>query len=75
MSRPIVMVGCWPRRMAAELAATYCGEANVKSFLKRVGSEYPQPRVKESGRQLWLKDDLDQVIAPDFVPGDLAEDL
>jgi hypothetical protein len=75
MSRPIVLVGCWPRRMPAEVAATYCGEPNVKSFLKRVGSEYPQPRVKEGNRQLWLKDDLDQVIAPDLVPHDLAEDL
>jgi hypothetical protein len=45
MSKAIVLVGCWPRRMPAELAATYCGEPTVKSFLKRVGSEYPQPRV------------------------------
>ena len=29
-----------------QLAATYCGEPNVRSFLKRVGSEYPQPRVQ-----------------------------
>jgi hypothetical protein len=75
MTRPIVMVGCWPRRMVAELAAAYCGEPSVKSFLKGVGSEYPQPRVKEGNRQLWLKDDLDQAIAPDLVPRDLAEDL
>jgi hypothetical protein len=61
--------------MPAELAATYCGEPTVKSFLKRVGAEYPEPRVKEGSRQLWLKDDLDQVIAPDLVPHDLAEDL
>jgi hypothetical protein len=75
MSKAIVLVGCWPRRMPAELAATYCGEPTVKSFLKRVGSEYPQPRVKEGNRQLWLKDDLDQVMAPDLAPRDLAEDL
>jgi hypothetical protein len=77
MARPMVLVGCWPRRMSAELAATYCGEPTVKTFLKRVGSEYPQPRVNEGHRRLWLKDDLDHAIAPDLVPthDDLAEDL
>jgi hypothetical protein len=24
MNRPMILVGCWPRRMCAELAATYC---------------------------------------------------
>jgi hypothetical protein len=75
MTKPVFVVGCWPRRMPAELAATYCGEPTVKSFLKRVGSEYPRPRVNEGKRRLWLKDDLDQVIAPDLVPDDIAEDL
>jgi hypothetical protein len=76
MTRPVVLVGCWPRRMSAELAAVYCGEPSVKSFLRRVGSEYPRPRVNERRRRLWLRDDLDQVIAPAMVPiSDLAEDL
>jgi hypothetical protein len=75
MSRPVILVGCWPRRMSAELAATYCGEPNPAAFLKRVGSEYPKPRVNEGKRRLWLRDDLDQAIAPDLVPHDLAEDL
>jgi hypothetical protein len=76
MPRPaIIPAGSWPRRMSAEFAAAYCGEATVESFLKRVGSEYPRPRVKEGRRQLWLRDDLDRAIAPDIVPGDLAEDL
>jgi hypothetical protein len=35
--------------MSAELAAAYCGEGSVKDFLKRVGSEYPEARVKEGG--------------------------
>jgi hypothetical protein len=76
MSRAI-LVGVWPRRMSADLAAVYCGETSAKAFLKRVGSEYPQPRVKEGNRQLWLKDDLDQAILPPDVatPRDLAEDL
>lgn len=76
MSRSTVLVGCWPRRMPAELAATYCGESSVKDFLRRVGSEYPEPRVQEGNRRLWLKDDLDQAIAPDLPSHrDLAEDL
>jgi hypothetical protein len=77
MNRPVIMVGCWPRRMSAELAAVYCGEGSVKDFLKRVGSEYPEARVKEGRRKLWLRDDLDQAILPPGLnaPGDLAEDL
>ena len=60
MSRPMILVGCWPRRMSAELAATYCGEPSTEAFLKRVGKDYPQPRVNEGRRRLWLRDDLDQ---------------
>ena len=47
----------------------------MEAFLKRVGTEYPQPRIKEGRRLLWFRDDLDRAIAPDIVPGDLAEDL
>jgi len=36
----------WPRRMPAELAAAYCGEPTVEAFKARVGTEYPEPRVK-----------------------------
>jgi hypothetical protein len=77
MSRPLILVGCWPRRMPAELAATYCGEPNAGAFLKRVGKEYPQPRVSEGRRRLWLRDDLDQAILPADTQGarDVAEDL
>lgn len=71
----IIPIGAWPRRMPAEIAAGYCGESSVEAFLRRFGSEYPQPRVKEGRRQLWLRDDLDRAIAPDLAPGDLAEDL
>lgn len=51
--------------MRAELAAAYVGEKTVEGFLKRVGKEYPWPRVKDGRRQLWLIDDLDKAIAPD----------
>src|SRR6266436_5241422 len=71
----IIPAGSWPRRMPAQIAAGYCGEPTVEAFLKRVGSEYPQPRIKDGRRKLWLRDDLDRAIAPDIVPGDLAEDL
>ena len=65
MSRPpIIPLGSWPRRMGAELAAAYCGESSVGAFIKRVGAEYPQPRVCEGRRRLWLKDDLDAAILP-----------
>ena len=50
--------------MSAELAAGYCGETSVDAFLSRVGKEYPQPRVNEGRRRLWLKDDLDRAILP-----------
>ena len=69
--------GSWPRRMAAELAAAYCGEQSVDAFLKRVGKEYPNPRVAEGRRRLWLKDDLDSAILPPELmhTADVAGDL
>jgi hypothetical protein len=77
VSRPVVIVGCWPRRMPAELAATYCGEPSTNAFLKRVGTEYPRPRVNDGKRRLWLKDDLDRALLPSELVAarDLAEDL
>ena len=62
--------------MHAELAATYCGEASVDAFLRRVGKEYPHPRVNDGRRRLWLKDDLDKALLPPDLPDrDAAEDL
>ena len=50
MRRPsVIPMGSWPRRMPAELAAGFCGEATVEAFIKRVGTEYPQPRIKRGG--------------------------
>jgi hypothetical protein len=73
----IIPAGSWPRRMRAELAAAYCGEPTVEAFLKRVGSEYPQPRTTEGRRRLWLRDDLDQAILPEELQRDrdVVEDL
>jgi hypothetical protein len=59
------------------VAAGYCGEDSVEAFIKRVGSEYPQPRVNDGRRKLWLRDDLDQAILPPELVAvrDLAADL
>lgn len=68
----------WPRRMNAELAAAYCGEASVRAFLSRVGAtkEFPLPRIREGRRVLWLRDDLDKAMEPRGAePRDIAEDL
>jgi hypothetical protein len=45
--------------------------------MKRVGGEYPQPRVNDGRRKLWLRDDLDHAILPPELTAvrDLAEDL
>jgi hypothetical protein len=77
MSRaPVIPLGCWPRRMSADLAAGYVGESSVGAFIRRVGRDYPQPRVNEGRRQLWLRDDLDKaIVPPDLTERDVAEDL
>lgn len=67
--------GAWPRRMPADMAAGYCGEASVDDFLSRVGTEYPLPRVDEGPRKLWLRDDLDRAILPETLSFDAAEVL
>ncbi len=41
--------------MPASLAAGYYGESTVDAFLKRVGKEYPLPRIKQGRR---LRNDL-----------------
>jgi hypothetical protein len=75
--RAVIPIGSWPRRMCAELAAGYCGEPSVEAFIARVGAEYPQPRVDEGRRRLWLRDDLDEAILPEDLrrDRDVAEDL
>jgi hypothetical protein len=72
-----IPVGSWPRRMSAPVAAGYVGESSTEAFLKRVGREYPLPRVAEGRRRLWLRDDLDAAILPRELVRvtDVAEDL
>lgn len=77
MTRPrrpaVIPPGCWPARLPPELAAGYCGERSVEAFLARVGSEYPEPDVKEGRRQLWLRESLDRAIAPSSPFGPMAD--
>jgi len=63
--------------MGAELAAGYCGEPTVESFMLRVGTEYPLPRIDDGRRKLWLRDDLDRAILPPELVSvvDVVEDL
>jgi hypothetical protein len=63
--------------MCAAVAAGYCGEDSIEAFMKRVGTEYPLPRVNDGRRKLWLRDDLDQAILPPELTAvrDLVEDL
>ena len=62
--------------MSAELAAGYCGEPSVEAFIARVGTEYPEPRVNDGRRRLWIRDDLDKaILPPDLQDRDAAEDL
>jgi hypothetical protein len=63
--------------MCTAVAARYCGEESVEVFIKRVGTEYPQPRINDGRRKLWLCDDLDRAILPPELTAvpDLGEDL
>ena len=63
--------------MTPEVAAAYCGERSVESFLARVGKEYPRPRIDQGRRKLWLRDDLDTAILPPDLRSvaDVLEDL
>lgn len=62
MSKAIIPPGCWPRRMNAAMAAGYVGEVSAEAFRRRVGIDYPAPRVDQGRRQLWLIDDLDHAM-------------
>jgi hypothetical protein len=63
--------------MSADLSAVYSCEPTTNAFLKRVGAEYPPPRVNDGKRRLWLKDDLDKALLPaEFAEvRDVAEDM
>ena len=51
MRSAVIPLGSSPRRMSADLAAGYFGEHSVEAFPKRVGREYPLPRVSAAFRR------------------------
>ena len=71
----IYPAGSWPRRMPRNSLRPTAANAPSRTSQSVSGGRYPQPRVIEGRRRIWLRDDLDRVIAPDLVPGDIAEDL
>ena len=71
--KSVIPNGAWPRRMNVALAAAYVGEERVDEFLRRIGREYPRPRIDEGSRKLWLKDDLDRAIDPESYDFDAAD--
>ena len=52
----------WPRQMRAETAALYVDEASTSSFLRSVGTLYPEPRMIPTKGRRWLKEDLDETL-------------
>jgi hypothetical protein len=62
MTKALVLVGCWPRRMSADLAAVDCGEPSAGAFLNRVGPEYSRPCVREGSRELWLREQYEKGV-------------
>ena len=52
----------WPRQMRAETAAAYLDEASTSSFLRSVGTLYPEPRMIPMKGRRWLKADLDEAL-------------
>ncbi|WP_407146307.1 hypothetical protein [Bradyrhizobium sp. ORS 86] len=63
--RPAATVpGVYPPRQPAAMAAGYCGEVSVESFLRQVkAGTYPPPAIKKGRRQIWLTAELDRAIA------------
>ena len=63
MTRPTNTPGqTWPRIMRAKTAAAYVDETSVQSFLRSVGSVYPNPITVPGKGKRWLRDDLDRSI-------------
>jgi hypothetical protein len=56
--------GAWPAEMRAELAAGYCDEPSVHSFLRKVERGiYSQPRREPGCLPKWSRLKLDRDIA------------
>lgn len=61
----VALMPDWPARMGEDLAALYMG-VSATLFRERVAAkQYPQP-VKDGGRILWSRRQLDRFIASQF---------
>jgi len=52
----------WPRQMRAETAARYVDEVSTSSFLRSVGTLYPEGRQIPTKGRRWLREDLDEAL-------------
>jgi hypothetical protein len=59
--------------MRAETAARYVDEASTSSFLRSVGTLYPEPRMIPTKGRRWLKEDLDEAL--DRLHGQSGDDV
>jgi hypothetical protein len=50
--------------MRAETAAAYCDEVSVEAFQSRVGTVYPVGHNVPGRGRVWVKEELDLVLAP-----------
>ncbi len=72
--KPHVPGETWPRLMRAQTAAAYVDETSVESFLRAVGSAYPDPLIVSGKGKRWLREDLDRAIDRLSCRASLVED-
>ena len=75
MIRPVTNPGSWPRLMRAETAAAYVDEKSVESFLRAVGTIYPEPIHIAGKGDRWLRDRLDEAIDRLDIKGEMIRDI
>jgi hypothetical protein len=73
----IALMPDWPTRMGEDLASLYMG-VSATTFRERVKEKlYPQP-VREGGRLLWARRQLDRYVDAQFklpqLPGESGDD-
>jgi predicted DNA-binding transcriptional regulator AlpA len=61
----IALMPDWPARMGEDMAALYLGVSQTAFREKVKGRSYPQP-VREGGRLLWAKRQLDRYVDAQF---------
>jgi hypothetical protein len=61
----IALMPHWPARMGEDMAALYLGVSLTKFRERVLGKVYPQP-VKEGGRKLWSRRQLDLYVDAQF---------